>query len=332
MQRPSTPPAAYSSPKRKRGDLDLDHTIDFSPSPSRLRTESPLPLLDSETNGEGSPRTVVAGQFSALNIEKEGPMPKLKLELAAKPVFENQTIRKLHGGRSSVENQGKQAPLQSFWPVPPAQIDRLFQVTTAHTPGLDTHELKDRALYDATVADATPNYTGSDERLLMDPRISSGHTSPAFTSADSQDSKGMDLSQECNLPNTPSSAPSNGKGTQEPEVPETPNIQPSSPAPLRLKSPPPLNLPSAGSEAISPDSSFEDLTGVNGIGYRPTPAMAYARAQRRKQQVAEWKSREAREARQRRSERRAGRMGMEKEVGMREAMELQGRKVRFVEG
>lgn len=335
MQRPSTPPAAYSSPKRKRRDLDFDHTIDFSPSPSRLRTESPLPLLDGEITGEGSPRTVVAGQLSALNIEKEGPMPKLKLELPAKPVSKTQIIRVSHGGLSSMEDPRKQSLLQSSRPVPGAQSERVFQETTAHAPGPDTHESKDRALYYTTVTDATVNYTGSDDRPLMDPRITSGHASPPFTLADSQNSKGMDLVQEYNLPNTPSSAPSNAKGTQEPEVPETPTIQPSSPtlpAPLRLKSPPPLNLSSAGSEVVSPDSSFDDLTGVNGIGYRPTPAMAYARAQRRKQQVAEWKSREAREARQRRSERRAGRMGMEKEVGMREVMGLQGRKVRFVEG
>lgn len=48
----------------------------------------------------------------------------------------------------------------------------------------------------------------------------------------------------------------------------------------------------------------DDGTGLNGIGFRPTPAMAYARAQRRRQQVLDWKAREAREARAKRSERR----------------------------
>ena len=53
-----------------------------------------------------------------------------------------------------------------------------------------------------------------------------------------------------------------------------------------------------------PSDPNDDGYGVNGIGYKPTPAQALARSQRRKQQLAEYKSREAKEARQRRSERR----------------------------
>lgn len=48
----------------------------------------------------------------------------------------------------------------------------------------------------------------------------------------------------------------------------------------------------------------DDGYGINGIGFKPTPAAAWARSQRRKQQLANYKSREAREARERRSERR----------------------------
>lgn len=48
----------------------------------------------------------------------------------------------------------------------------------------------------------------------------------------------------------------------------------------------------------------DDGTGLNGIGFRPTPALAYVRAQKRRQQILDWKAREAREARAKRSERR----------------------------
>ncbi|UPX19268.1 uncharacterized protein EKO05_0009537 [Ascochyta rabiei] len=48
----------------------------------------------------------------------------------------------------------------------------------------------------------------------------------------------------------------------------------------------------------------DDGTGLNGIGFKPTPAIAYARAQRRKQQLSEWKARETREARAKRIQRR----------------------------
>jgi len=54
----------------------------------------------------------------------------------------------------------------------------------------------------------------------------------------------------------------------------------------------------------------DDGTGINGIGFRPTPALAYARAQKRRQQVQDWRAREAKEARAKRSERRRRGVGL----------------------
>ena len=48
----------------------------------------------------------------------------------------------------------------------------------------------------------------------------------------------------------------------------------------------------------------DDGTGLNGIGFKPTPAIAYARSQKRRQQLNEWKARQTREERAKRSERR----------------------------
>ncbi|KAF7171612.1 hypothetical protein CNMCM5623_003963 [Aspergillus felis] len=55
-----------------------------------------------------------------------------------------------------------------------------------------------------------------------------------------------------------------------------------------------------------PKDPNDDGYGINGIGFKPTAAIAWARAQKRRKQVAEWKSREAREAREKRRERRDG--------------------------
>ncbi|KAL8725929.1 MAG: hypothetical protein Q9166_007057 [cf. Caloplaca sp. 2 TL-2023] len=96
------------------------------------------------------------------------------------------------------------------------------------------------------------------------------------------------------------------------EIPETPRLKPITilspiPSPIsRPKSPPPLNLWWADTEITGhdPKDPTDDGYGINGVGFLPTPAMASARAERRKRQVAEWKNREAREARQRRSEAR----------------------------
>ena len=52
---------------------------------------------------------------------------------------------------------------------------------------------------------------------------------------------------------------------------------------------------------LNPD---DDGRGVNGLGFQPTPTIAYARAQKRREQLRQWKAREAKEARQRRGERR----------------------------
>ena len=103
-------------------------------------------------------------------------------------------------------------------------------------------------------------------------------------------------------------------------------------------SPPPTWQPHeiTGHLAADPD---DDGEGVNGIGFRPTPALAWARTERRKAQVQEYKSREAREARRLRSEKRRGHDGGGRDGGGGGGMaeggaigaEGQGRRVRFVE-
>jgi hypothetical protein len=62
-----------------------------------------------------------------------------------------------------------------------------------------------------------------------------------------------------------------------------------------------------GHLGLDPD---DDGYGINGIGFKPTPAIAAARSVKRRKQVDEWRSRELREERRRRAEgrRRAGGM------------------------
>ena len=53
-----------------------------------------------------------------------------------------------------------------------------------------------------------------------------------------------------------------------------------------------------------PTDPTDDGYGINGIGFKPTPALAWSRSQRRRQQLSDLRNREGREARQQRSERR----------------------------
>jgi len=102
-----------------------------------------------------------------------------------------------------------------------------------------------------------------------------------------------------------------------PPLPTSNSTKPSSNSPNLIK-PPPKNhhratTPDVGgltwqdSEITGHEihrSLGDDGEGINGIGFRPTPAIAHARRQKRKNQLSEWRAREAREARQRRFEKR----------------------------
>jgi hypothetical protein len=80
----------------------------------------------------------------------------------------------------------------------------------------------------------------------------------------------------------------------------------------------------------------DDGTGLNGIGFKPTPAIAYARSQKRRQQLNEWKARETREARAKRHDRRRRGIGgtasreatVECEVATKE-VDMEKRSVKF---
>lgn len=77
----------------------------------------------------------------------------------------------------------------------------------------------------------------------------------------------------------------------------------------------------------NPDDPDDDGEGINGIGFKPTPAIAYARTEKRRQQMVEYKNREAREARAKRSERRRG-----TEISKPSSKEVETvRRVRFLE-
>lgn len=68
----------------------------------------------------------------------------------------------------------------------------------------------------------------------------------------------------------------------------------------------------------NPTDPTDDGYGINGVGFKPTAAIAWARSQRRRRQVAEWKSREAREAREKRRARRNEDVGLDNIHGIHE--------------
>ncbi|EXJ92223.1 hypothetical protein A1O3_00773 [Capronia epimyces CBS 606.96] len=81
-----------------------------------------------------------------------------------------------------------------------------------------------------------------------------------------------------------------------------------------------------------PDDPDDDGYGINGIGFRPTAAIAWSRSQRRKQQLSDYKHREARDARQQRSERRKRFISDSDEVPSVESSPRKSIRVHFADG
>ncbi|KAL9131896.1 MAG: hypothetical protein Q9217_000256 [Psora testacea] len=129
------------------------------------------------------------------------------------------------------------------------------------------------------------------------------------------------------------------------KTPGTPHQRPTtSPTPPPSAKKPEPNMPPTPSPALwwseteitghdpDPSDPTDDGEGINGIGFLPTPAIAYARAERRRRQVKEWKEREGREARAKRGEKRRRRDAGELfSAGDIPGKEGSGRKVRFTE-
>ncbi|PTB77443.1 hypothetical protein M440DRAFT_65465 [Trichoderma longibrachiatum ATCC 18648] len=78
-----------------------------------------------------------------------------------------------------------------------------------------------------------------------------------------------------------------------------------------------------------PDDKDDDGTGINGVGFKPTPALAHARVMKRRQQMAEYRKREENEARNKRMQRRRGELALS---ARRDRKSPPSRRVRFMDG
>jgi hypothetical protein len=76
-----------------------------------------------------------------------------------------------------------------------------------------------------------------------------------------------------------------------------------------------------------PSDPEDDGEGINGVGFKPTAAIARARAEKRRKQLAEYRTREAREERAKRSEKRRGGSPIRRDT----KVEVTARRVRFLE-
>lgn len=106
-------------------------------------------------------------------------------------------------------------------------------------------------------------------------------------------------------PTSTKDAANGGRMARSPSPP-APHVASSS-TPGSYDSPPPSPFHWHHSEItghLPNDDPDDDGRGINGIGFRPTAAVAHARASKRAQQVREWRARETMDERRRRAARR----------------------------
>ncbi|PNS21265.1 hypothetical protein CAC42_1044 [Sphaceloma murrayae] len=218
-----------------------------------------------------SPRTQCASEFQALEIQETPMAYRMGMEVVSDSDSPSASPRKRQR-RSSSHNHTSSptaSPQKTLQIRPKEGLDRPRRISQPQLPSSPP---------------LSPAEKGN-KRIISPPRFS-----------------------PTELPSTPNRTPITSP-SKRPLVPVTCSQNPSSPSTNRSSSPAvsfwqPKEITGHVIDTSTPD---DDGLGINGIGFQPTAAMAEARRSRRRQQISEWRAREAKEDRRRRFERRKGR-------------------------
>lgn len=281
-----------STPKRKRS---LPPTVSRKGSPSILTTNLASATLQNEGGVSGSPRTRVAYRFQGLDLEGDAItiLDLGGLSQAGSAIEEGDLLRKRP---KILEGEGLEIP---------------------ETPqGLETS-------FDSNgIQEPSQKFQGS---LLRNDK-----PGPVVFKGLGDQARNSSSKLSRSYPSINRLADSKSRGRKRLSSPPLSSTMDASPVDTEdiIVDPDRAALTWHDDEITGHDPSDpeDDGEGINGIGFKPTPAEARARAERRRQQMAEYKSREMKEARAKRSERRRG--GASMTTGSKEEAE---RRVRFSE-
>jgi hypothetical protein len=283
---------ALSTPKRKR---TLPTTAAKNPSPPLLTTNLPVATLLEEEGACGSPRTRVANRFQGLDLEGDAIS---KLDLKGSSHMSSAVEEKEVSRKRAKLLEGEAVEI----PETPQGVEASF--------GSDQIEEPSQKFEGSLQRNDEPGpvvFKG----LGAHSRSSSSKLARAYPSINRlADSKSRGRKRM-------SSPPLSGSMDASLLDSEVTIVDPDRAA---------LTWHDDEITGHDPSDPEDDGEGINGIGFKPTPAEARARAERRRQQMAEYKSREMREARAKRSERRRG--GANMTAGSKEEA---ARRVRFSE-
>ncbi|KAK3997969.1 hypothetical protein QBC44DRAFT_314722 [Cladorrhinum sp. PSN332] len=327
----------FSTPKRKRDEMTVDHVIPDRNSLSQFTFELDYTVSD----GSVSPRTSVAHRFQGLALEGGGGVTRYRNGGGASPLLSpnNLMMISMDLGIDDGTQQRKRARLPDFNMLAAAGPAAAIRAEGSAEPtplSLDNHsttafsqtekpkkasrpsarpQISPKLRFDLdpaiieqseTIANThETNETTGVRSSANDNDTSAGAATSTLTSVEGDTSNELptDAALRQKSPSTTSKPRTKRAGTPPPPKPASSSKAKSSEAvvdPLRAS----LTWHDDEITIYDPDDSDDDGTGINGIGFKPTPAIAYARTVKRKQQLAEYKKREEREARARRSQRR----------------------------
>lgn len=286
------------SPKRKRDHLQA--LIPPDSSPMHLNTSIALPTLSSDEADQGSPRTKVAYHFEGLALD--GPRDVEKLNFKKKGSEMTNADSVVHKRVKMFATKESDIAGNAIIEIPETPQPKAFRAVFGEERKVDPiiREL------------------GQDIRLHneLDPMV--------FQAGSSQSEQKDGLARA--YPSINRLADSKSRREKISGTPPLSNFEDGERTfvdPERAA----LTWHDDEITGYKPDDPDDDGEGINGIGFRPSAAIAYARAEKRKQQMADYRSREAREARARRSERRRG--AEMKEAAAKQEVENVARRVRF---
>jgi len=291
--------------KRKRSDSDASATVTISESNTPVLSDVIIHSLpDEQSQAKESPRSKVAAKFQGL---------ELRTTASPSPIPQVVTGRVGNSGRRNAKERGRKRV--RIGASGATQLEGSFGAEDSgllglglSTPVQSTVEVIG-ALDAAEIGETPGCYT----RFPSSPPISPGQPQTKGMTGSDTTQKASKRRIMSPPPPTPAMSPEPLDGMED------------AISPIQLKQTLNSNNHVVATIESAPDA-LESLTwqdseitgqeidtllgddgeGINGLGFKPTPAMQHARSLKRKQQVNDWRAREAREARQKRIEKRRG--------------------------
>lgn len=325
-----------ATPKRKRGDSGIDITPLYTTTQFSFR----LPDGQSDDDGSASPRTKVVHRFKGLDLNERGlsasgggvsvPAPPPGQDTQPHPLQHEISSAGPSAIRDSDSSDDGDEGLtmrkrQKVPELVMLDADTVADIPPSSPTPTPTAALSVLAPAEGPIAPLEPEPEPQPITIRITSQSSDTaglpelqHSYPSINRL--QDSKSRSRQKRAGTPPLAKGRRKKMQEVAETDVPEVVD-------PLRAS----LTWHEDEITVYDPDDSDDDGTGVNGIGFKPTPALARIRTQKRRQQLLEYKKREDKEARARRNLRRQGGTAGPSSAAASAQQAMAERRVRFME-